>query len=171
MALDTPKIPGDGPFRDDEAELQKLSVDLGGSPAFILFRQASVKTADLLSDLRPALATTRSPAPVRPKTGAMPSDDGFWFRNDEDVSPAGPDAAQGSPEESVQRVHCWPPSSAFEHGDLLSKGKDFEGGIASTAEEDADGSEYREDEFQHEPTLVTWRNVARTGRLPQTASC
>ena len=31
--LDTSKIAGDGPFRDDEAEFQKLSVDLGCAPA------------------------------------------------------------------------------------------------------------------------------------------
>jgi hypothetical protein len=33
-AADAPKIRGDGPFRDDEAELLKFSVDLGGSPVF-----------------------------------------------------------------------------------------------------------------------------------------
>jgi hypothetical protein len=48
-------------------------------------------------------------------------------------------AAEGRPEESVQRVQYWPRPFAFEHGDLLSEGEDFEGGIASTAEEDSDG--------------------------------
>jgi hypothetical protein len=32
----------------------------------------------------------------------------------------------------------------------LSEGKDFEGGIASTAKEDSDGDEERKDDFEHE---------------------
>jgi hypothetical protein len=39
---------------------------------------------------------------------------------------------------------------AFEHGHLLSQGEDFQGGIASTAEEDADHGEDGEDELRHE---------------------
>jgi hypothetical protein len=50
-----------------------------------------------------------------------------------------PKAAEGRREESVQRVQYWPRPFAFEHDDLLSEGEDFEGGIASTAEEDSDG--------------------------------
>ena len=54
---------------------------------------------------------------------------------------------------------------------LLSQGEDFEGEVAATTEEDADGGEYGEEEFQHEPTLLPWRNTALTGRPPQTANC
>jgi hypothetical protein len=42
----------------------------------------------------------------------------------------------------------------FEHSDLLSEGEDFEGGVASTAEEDADGHEDGEVEFRHAPTMA-----------------
>ena len=69
----------------------------------------------------------------------MPADDGLGLHNDEDVGPAGPKAAEGRPEESVQGVQCWPRPFALEHSDLLSEGEDFEGGIASTAGEDSDG--------------------------------
>jgi hypothetical protein len=48
----------------------------------------------------------------------------------------------------------------LEHGDLLSEGEDFEGRVASTAEEDMDHGEDGEDEYRHELTLVTWRDVA-----------
>jgi hypothetical protein len=41
--------------------------------------------------------------------------------------------AQSGPEESVQRVECWPRPFSFEHGDLLSEGQNFESGITSTA--------------------------------------
>jgi hypothetical protein len=71
----------------------------------------------------------------------MPADDGLWFHDEEDVGPVGPDAAQGRPEESVQAAQGWPRSSAFQYRDLLSKGKDFEGSVASTAEEDPYGGE------------------------------
>jgi hypothetical protein len=62
----------------------------------------------------------------------VPAYDGFGLHDDEDVGPAGPKAAEGRSEESVQRVQYWPRPFAFEHGDLLSEGEDFERGIAST---------------------------------------
>ena len=37
MSKDSPKIPGYASFRDDEAEPLKLSVDLGGSPVWVVF--------------------------------------------------------------------------------------------------------------------------------------
>ena len=92
-AANSPKIPGYAPFRDDQAELLKLSVDLGGSPVWVLFRQASDQTADLPGHLRPARGTTRPPAPVQPKTRAMPAGDGLWFHDGKDVSPASPKVA------------------------------------------------------------------------------
>ena len=46
--------------------------------------------------------------------------------------------AKSGPEESVQAIQFWPWPFSFEHGDLLSEGENFEGGIASTAEEDSD---------------------------------
>ena len=48
----------------------------------------------------------------------------------------------------------------LEHSHLLSEGEDFEGGVAPTAEEDAEGRPDGENEIQHELMVVTWRNVA-----------
>src|SRR5688500_2365131 len=81
-ALDTPKISGNGPFRDDEAEFQKLSVDLGCAPACILFRQASDQQTNLGGDLRSAAARAGAPAPVESVAGAMPADDRFRSHDD-----------------------------------------------------------------------------------------
>jgi hypothetical protein len=67
--------------------------------------------------------------------------------------PAGPGAVERSPEEPVHGVQCWP--RPFEHGDLQSEGEDFEGGLASTAKEDADHGEDGEEEFGHELTFLT----------------
>lgn len=44
--------------------------------------------------------------------------------------------------------------------ELLSEVKNFQGCIASTAKEDSDGDDERSDDFEHELTLVTRRNVA-----------
>ena len=91
----------------------------------------------------------------------MPADYGVGFHQNQDVGPPGPVAAQRGPEETVQGVQCGARPFAFEYSDLLSEGEDFEGGVAATAKEDADDREDGEDEFPHELTLVTWRNVAR----------
>jgi hypothetical protein len=40
----------------------------------------------------------------------------------------------------------------------LSKGEDFEGGIAATAQEDADGHQEREADLEHESTLSIRRH-------------
>jgi hypothetical protein len=138
-ATNSPKIPGHTSFRDDEAELLQFAVDLGGSPVRVFFGQASDQTADFLGDLQPATARSRAPSPVETEALAMLADDGFWFHQHEDVGPAGPTAAQGGPEEPVERVQRRPRSFPLENGDLLSQGENFEGGLAAIAEEDADG--------------------------------
>jgi hypothetical protein len=46
--------------------------------------------------------------------------------------------AKSGPEESVQTIQFWTWPFSFEHGDLLSEGQNFEGGIPSTAEKHSD---------------------------------
>jgi hypothetical protein len=94
----------------------------------------------------------------------MPTDDGFWFHQEEDVGPARPDAVQGGPEESIEGVPLRPRSFPLENSDLLSQGENLEGAVAATAEEDADGSTEGEQRFQYELPLITWRNAVPTGR-------
>lgn len=101
----------------------------------------------------------RSPAPVQAETGAVPADDGLRLHDDQDVAPAWPQTAECRPEESVQRVQYRPRPLAFENGDLLSKGEDFKGRVASALTEDADHREHGKNEFRHEFTLVTRRNA------------
>lgn len=108
-AMNSPQIPGHASFRDDEAELLHLSMDLRGSPVWVFFRQASDQAADFSGDLGPTSAWSRALSPVETETLAMPADDGLWFHQDQDVGAAGPDAMQGGPEEPVQ---AGPKSSA-----------------------------------------------------------
>ena len=90
----------------------------------------------------------------------MPADYGLGLDDDEDVAPARPEITECRPEESIPRVQHWARAFAFEHGDLLSQGKDFKSRIASALEEDADDREHGQDEFTHEFFLVTRRNAA-----------
>lgn len=79
-----------------------------------------------------------SPTPVETETGAVPADDSLRLHEEENVGPARSKAAGSCPKESVPRVYSWARPFTFAHGDLLSKGENFEGGIAPTEEEDSD---------------------------------
>jgi hypothetical protein len=48
---------------------------------------------------------------------------------------AGPTAAEGGPEESIQGIQNGPLSFPFKYGDLLAEGEDLKGGITPTTDE------------------------------------
>ena len=112
-----PQIPRHAPLRDDEAELLKFSVDLGGSPVGVFCRQSPDQRPDLFGGLGPTAARPGTPAPVQPKTRAMPGDDRLGLDDDEDVGPTAPESVEGGPEEPVQGVQRWPRPFAFEYGE------------------------------------------------------
>jgi hypothetical protein len=85
----------------------------------------------------------------------MPADDGAGPNDHEDFGPTRPATSQDRPKQSIQAADRRPWSFAFEHGELLSKGKNLQGRIASTAAEYVDHGEDAKDEFGHGPTLVT----------------
>jgi hypothetical protein len=58
----------------------------------------------------------------------------------------------------------------FENRDLLPQGEDLKGRVTSTAEEDTDHGKEGEDEFGHEITLVTCRNMCRHRQREETAN-
>src|SRR5215831_7316534 len=62
-APDPARMASDTSFRDHEAELQKLSMDLRGSPSRVLVRQSAHQAADFCGDLRASRVTARAPAP------------------------------------------------------------------------------------------------------------
>src|SRR5450759_5440544 len=119
------KISRYAPFGDDDAELQKLSMDLGCSPFQILFRQPPAQRPDLFGDLRPVAPRTGLPAPIRLKPRAMPADDCVGFHNDQDVGPAGPKAAEGRPEVSVQPIQTGTGPFPLKNCDLLALSEDY----------------------------------------------
>ena len=85
----------------------------------------------------------------------MPSNDGFWFDNQEDIGPAGPKATDGGPKDPVASVQRRPWSLTFEYGDLLAESEDFQRGIGSCPEENTESNDDSEQELEHELTVVT----------------
>src|SRR5271167_965893 len=80
----TLKIPSHGSFRDVEAELPQLAVDLRSTPVQILFRHAANQSANLSGSLRPtARACARTPSPVEPKSNSVPAHHDVQRNNDE----------------------------------------------------------------------------------------
>ena len=65
----------------------------------------------------------------------MPADDGFWFDDQQDIGPAGPDAAERGPKQSIARTHGRPRSLALQYGDLLPERQDLKRNITPTAKE------------------------------------
>jgi len=111
------------------------------------------QSANLFDDLRSAAAWPGSPAPIETEAGAVPADHRVRFDEHQYIRPAGPTTAECCPEQSVQGVQLWAWPFPLQHCDLLSEGEDFEGGIASTTEEDSDGDYKGEDDFGHEHTF------------------
>src|SRR5262249_4044818 len=103
-AWNSPQMPGNTPLRDNQPELQQLTMDLGGSPVRILLRQSSDQPLDLIGDVRSAVSPAGSPTPIQPETGTVPADDRLGFNDDEDVPPARPHPPQRRPEETVPAV-------------------------------------------------------------------
>jgi hypothetical protein len=159
-ALNSTQIPGHSPLRDNEAELRDLAMDLGGLPS----------PDSPLPPIGSAVGSHRWPSVGRRTcgianastvgAGTAPSDDGLGLYDDEHVAPAWPEVAERRPEQSIQGVQYRARPLAFEHGNLLSKGKDFKGRVTSALAEDAENREHGQDEFTHEFSLVTRRNAA-----------
>ena len=143
------EIPSHGSFRHLETELLKFAVDLGCAPTGILFCHLADEPSNLLGDLRPTAVRAGSPTPVQVEAGAMPADDSFGLDDDEYLGLARPDAMQGNPKQPVERVQRRPRPFPLENSHLLSQGKNFQGGVAATSEEDTNGLKERGDENRH----------------------
>ena len=90
------------PFRDLEAEFERLTMNSGSAPGGILFHHPLDENSNLGIDLWPAKALgPRLKAPEQPKASPMPGDNGFWFDNNQDVAPCRPKAAEQNPKYSI----------------------------------------------------------------------
>jgi hypothetical protein len=130
-AHEAPQIAGDGALSNGETELLQFGVDLGRTSIGVLFGQAGDQVPNFLGNSRSAATRSGAPAPVEAEAGAVPCDDGFGFDDEEDIGPAGPEATEDAPKEPVASVEGRPRALAFEHGDLLAEGKDFQPCISS----------------------------------------
>jgi hypothetical protein len=128
---DAAQIPRHGSLGNAKAKLLQFPMDFGSAPIRIFVGQPDDQVLEFLSNSGATAARSRSPTPVEAKARAMPSDDRFWFDNQQDIGPAGPKAAEGGPEKPVPGAEGRPRSLAFEHGNLLLEGEDFQGGVGS----------------------------------------
>ena len=97
----------------------------------------------------------------------MPADDGFRLNDDQHFRPSRPEALEHHPEQSVQPVQSRTRMFAFEYGDLLSQGEDFESQIAATSKERPSAKiNEKMDSTGTKPILLTCRNapLAAAGR-------
>jgi hypothetical protein len=90
------------------------------------------------------------PFPEKPKRRPVPADDDLRFHHYQDLSPSGPQALQGHPDQAIQRIQPRPWSFPLEKDELLPQGEDLQGGVIPTAEENSDSGQESEDEFEHE---------------------
>jgi hypothetical protein len=84
----------------------------------------------------------------------MPADDGFRLNDDQHFRPSRPEALEHHPEQSVQPVQSRTRMFAFEYGDLLSQGEDFESQIAATSKERPEREDQRKDGFHRHETYT-----------------
>jgi hypothetical protein len=149
-ATDGSQIPGYAAFAHYQAQLQQFSVDPGRAPGGILIRQTSDQCTDLRSNFWSSAARSGSPSPEEPKSRSMPADHRLRLHNYQDLGPSRPDAAQGSPEQSVQLTQPWARPFPLEHGDLLPQGEDLQRSVMPTAEENAPRGDESKDELEHQ---------------------
>jgi hypothetical protein len=98
----------------------------------------------------------------------VPPDHGFWFHDDEGISPAGPETPKVRPEQSVDATEPWPRSFSFEHGDLLTEGEDLKSGIRPASEENANNGEDGKKGFNHRTKVLTEGRLAITSQSQKT---
>jgi hypothetical protein len=86
----------------------------------------------------------------------MPADHSLGFDNEEDLGPAGPEAAESHPEQPVPSVQGRPRSLALEHGDLLAQS-----GISRAVslldlerKKTLESTQHSEEQLDHEVTVV-----------------
>ena len=145
------EVPRDGSLREHEAKFQKLTVNLGSSPASIFLRHPLNQFTDFESEPVPATCgSARTPAPIQPESGAMPSDHCLRLHDQQHFGPARPELPQHGPEQTVHAIQFWTGPFAFQHGYLLAQGENLQRQIGSECNEDAYNGHNIENEGKHD---------------------
>ena len=103
-------------------------------------------TEDQGLDLRVNLRATsaraaREPGLVLAEATALPSQDSVGRHDDKSLPPAGPDAGQPDPQQTIHGAELRPGHRTLVDGELLAQGEVFEGELAMTAEEEREKPE------------------------------
>ena len=92
----------------------------------------------------------------------MPGHYRLWFNNDQGLGPAGPQVAERSPEQSIERAQFGTGLLSLEHGELLPKGDRFQSEIVTRHEKGAEAGDQRQKERNHQSMLVEGRLQAQS---------
>ena len=102
-------------FGNVETQLHQFTVNSGGSPRWILFREAFDGAGSIGVDLTTSdSASPASKTPVEAKACFVPAGDGLRFDDDQRVAPTSPESAQRHPEEAIASCEAWPRTAALE---------------------------------------------------------
>jgi hypothetical protein len=132
-------VPGYGPLRHLEAELEQLAVDFRGSPRDVLDRHPADQLSDfLMGTWPPCPSWPRLPAPVELEALAVPLHDGLRLHDDQGVDPMLPGLLKGDPERSVHSREWRSWALLFEDRNLLSQSEILQSEVGSRPEQGAD---------------------------------
>jgi hypothetical protein len=73
----TAHVPSDGRLSDLEAKLEQFTMNVWRAPEWVRTAHFPNQPSELRRDFRSANAIARPPAPVRPKPGAVPTNNGL----------------------------------------------------------------------------------------------
>lgn len=137
-----------------EAKLAEFSEDTDVTPAGIVAGHLEDEVREFSLDGRTTgLGTAALPGPVASPGGVMPANDGVWLDDGNVLTPVGPEAGEGGPEEAVCGGELRTGPVPGEDLDLMSESDVLEGEISAVSDR---GAQSQEGIPNHEPR----------GRLP-----
>ena len=131
--------PGNGTFREIEAELEELGMDAWRTPQRIRGGHTPDQSLELRVDGRATSGrTARESGPVLTKASPLPPQDGVGSDDHEGLLPPGPDSGQPDPEEAITSAERRSRHLSFVYGELLTQGQILEGQVAVAATEEGE---------------------------------
>ena len=101
---DTSRGPSEGGIRNVQSEFGQLITDARAAPRWVHVPHLLDQGDQFLICWRPTVAMARSPVPVEPESGAMPTHHRLGLDNHQGLCPTGPDGSQRDPQQTIGSV-------------------------------------------------------------------